>query len=387
MTIEPIEQKIRVSCNYTVYFGSDTFLPENPLLKDLIAGNQGDLPGKLLFIIDEGVSRHHPQLSDAIRAYCGYHAPAMLLCGNPVVSAGGEQIKNDPRAVPGVQKAICGAGLCRHSYVVVIGGGALIDMVGFAAATVHRGVRLIRIPTTTLAQADGALGVKNGINAFGRKNFIGTFAPPWAVINDSSFLASLSDRDWMCGVAEALKVALIKDAAFFNFISEHADALRRRDGTVMETVIHRSAVLHLDHIAAGGDPFESGSSRPLDFGHWSAHKLEQISDYRLRHGEAVAVGIALDSTYSCLSGLLGQTQRQRILQTLIRLGFRLSVPELARPDDILEGINEFREHLGGGLTVMLLGEIGRGMEVHSLERKRMAAAIEHLKNLESGKRA
>ncbi len=383
-TIKPIEQKFRVDYRYTVHFGNDTFIPENPLLKDLVAGNDRDLPKKVLVAVDEGVLRHHPHLSDAVMDYCGRHETVLSLCGVPVVCPGGEQIKNDPHSVSRLRKAMYGADLCRHSYVVAVGGGALIDAAGYAAATVHRGVRLIRMPTTTLAQADAALGVKNGINALGRKNLVGTFAPPWAVINDFSFLATLPDRDWICGAAEALKVALIKDPAFFSFIEGRAEALRRREKGAMETVIHRSAELHLDHIAAGGDPFESGSSRPLDFGHWSAHRLEELSGYRIRHGEAVAVGIAIDATYSYLSGLLGETPWQRILQTLIRLGFTLSVPELVRPGDVLTGLEEFREHLGGRLTILLLREIGQAIEAHALETERAVAAIEYVKTLEGG---
>jgi 3-dehydroquinate synthase len=255
-------------------------------------------------------------------------------------------------------------------------------MVGYAAATTHRGIRLIRIPTTVLAQDDAALGVKNGINVLGRKNFIGTFAPPWAVINDSHFLTSLSDRDWISGVAEALKVALIKDADFFNFIERHADALRNRDMAAMEHVIHCCATLHLHHIATCGDPFEAGNSRPLDFGHWAAHKLEQISAYRLRHGEAVAVGMAIDATYSYLAGLLSETPWRRILETLVRLGFTFHVPELARTDDLLRGLKEFQEHLGGCLTVTLLTDIGKGREVHAMEQELIFRALARLREIE-----
>jgi len=371
----PIGQNIHFTLNYTVYFGSDIFQPENELLRDIIVGSDRDLPKKLFFIIDSGVACCHPRLAEAITAYCRRHAHALALAAAPLVLPGGEQVKNDSRFVDDVHRAIREAGLCRHSYLAVIGGGALIDMAGYAAATAHRGIRLVRIPTTVLAQADAALGVKNGINAHGRKNFIGTFAVPWAVINDAVFLKSLSDRDWISGVAEALKVALIKDAAFFEFIEGHADALRQRDMAVMGKVIHRCASLHLTHITTSGDPFESGSSRPLDFGHWSAHWLEQAGNYGLRHGEAVAIGMAIDAAYSCLVGLLDPTHWRRIVTTLRRLGFRLSAPELSRTGDIVQGLKEFQEHLGGALTIMLLAEIGRGVEVHAMEPELIRKAI------------
>ena len=189
-------------------------------------------------------------------------------------------------------------------------------MVGYAAATAHRGVRLIRVPTTVLAQDDSAVGVKNGINAFGKKNFVGSFAPPHAVLNDFDLLLTLQDRDWRAGISEAMKVALLKDAPFFAWIEHHAGDLTDRSLPAMAQLIHRSAELHLNHIATSGDPFELGSSRPLDFGHWAAHKLEQLSNHALRHGEAVAIGIALDSTYSYLTGSLAHADWRRIIDAV-----------------------------------------------------------------------
>jgi 3-dehydroquinate synthase len=205
--------------------------------------------------------------------------------------------------------------------VLGIGGGAVLDMVGYAAATAHRGIRLIRVPTTVLAQNDSGVGVKNGINAFGKKNFLGTFAPPYAVLNDIDFLTTLDDRDWRSGIAEAVKVALIKDANFFEFITTNAKALARRDMDSMQHLVYRCAQLHLNHIANSGDPFEKGSSRPLDFGHWAAHKLEQLTHYNLRHGEAVAIGIALDTTYSYMAGMLSRSDWQQVLETAENIRF------------------------------------------------------------------
>jgi len=283
-----------------------------------------------------------------------------------------------------VLEAISEFGLCRHSYVVVAGGGAVLDMAGYAASTAHRGVRLIRIPTTVLSQNDSGIGVKNGINAFGKKNFLGVFAPPHAVINDFAFLSTLVDRDWRSGIAEAVKVALIKDASFFEFLEEHAHGLATRESTPMRRLIHRCAELHLHHIASGGDPFEAGSARPLDFGHWSAHKLEQMTRFRLRHGEAVAIGMALDATYSCLSGMLPEADWRRILALLEDVGFELYVPELggplsrSEPESLLHGLTEFREHLGGRLSITLLEGIGRGVEAHEMEDELIRDSIAEL---------
>jgi 3-dehydroquinate synthase len=362
-----IQQDIQVNYRYAVHFTQDVFAADNPLLKDVVAQDAVEAPQKLLAVVDRGVHRHHPELLSKVEAYCRRHHKAISLAGAPLIFQGGECLKNDPLYVTILQQAIHAAGLCRHSYLLAIGGGALIDLAGFAAATAHRGIRLIRVPTTVMAQADASIGVKNGINAFGKKNFIGTFAPPVAVINDADFLPTLSQRDWIGGLAEAVKVALIKDANFFTFLEEHAEALAERDQGLMQRVIYRCAVLHLDHIANGGDPFEFGSSRPLDFGHWAAHKLEHLSGYELGHGQAVALGLALDSTYSYLAGLLPQSQWQRILTTLRTLGFELYDPCLDVEHGLLDGLEEFREHLGGLLNIMLIWDIGQGMEVHEIE--------------------
>jgi 3-dehydroquinate synthase len=384
MTMQPILQTIQVPFCYPVYFTSHLFQPGNPVFKEALSAGGGP-PGRgLLFVADRGVVAHHPALLSRIEAYCREnHLPSI---SPPLVVDGGEGVKNDPASLETVYAAIEAEGLCRHSYVVAIGGGAVLDMVGYAAATAHRGLRLVRVPTTTLSQDDSGIGVKNGINAFGRKNFLGTFHPPFAVLNDSDFLTTLSVRDWRSGIAEAVKVALIKDLSFFEFLEEQASRLVCREMGPMERLIVHSAGLHLRHIAAHGDPFELGSSRPLDFGHWSAHKLEQLTHYRLRHGEAVAVGIALDTTYSYLAGFLSGSDWERVLRLLSVIGFTLYLPELEahlhQRDDLrclLSGLTEFREHLGGELTIMLLKKIGEGIEVNRIDEALFVESIALLK--------
>ena len=121
------------------------------------------------------------------------------------------------------------------------------------------------------------------------------------MINDATLLATLSDRDFICGFVEAVKVSLLKDAEFFAEVCRLAPQIRRREMDVCLPIIRRSAELHLEHITRGGDPFEMLEARPLDFGHWSAHKLEVLSEFALRHGEAVAIGVAIDTVYSSLA--------------------------------------------------------------------------------------
>ena len=386
--IESLNQNIAVRFNYDVHFTRGLWETNNPLLSDVIGKNNNGAKSSIV-VVDSGLLGYHPQLITKINDYAHHFADKIKLATEPIIIPGGEAAKNDPSLVDKIHHIIEQVGLCRHSYVLAMGGGAVIDMAGYAAATAHRGIRLIRIPTTVLAQNDSGVGVKNGINAFGKKNFLGTFAPPVAVINDFDYLTTLGDRDWRAGIAEAVKVALIKDREFFEFICERADDLAARDSEAMERLIYRCCQLHLNHIANYGDPFEMGSSRPLDFGHWAAHKLEHLTNYGLRHGEAVAIGMALDCTYSYLTGLLSKADWQQIIKTLKQLGFTLYVPELVSnvaeiesENSIFRGLVEFREHLGGDLAVMLLQGIGKGIEVNQVNISEYKKAILMLQEID-----
>ena len=379
-----IERTIQVSYRHQVYFTEGVFDPGNPLLQEILTNQRLGRIRKALVVLDESLAAAQPDLSRRIETYFSSFPTALKLAGTPMIIEGGERAKNSYFHVSEIQSAVEKNHIDRHSYIIAVGGGALLDVVGLAAATAHRGVRHIRIPTTTLSQDDSGVGVKNGINAFGKKNFIGTFAPPFAVINDFQLLSSLPPRDKRAGYVEAIKVALIRDREFFEQIEREAPALNQFDPAAMQKLIRRSAELHLNHIATSGDPFEFGSARPLDFGHWSAHKLEQLSDYSLRHGEAVAIGIALDVLYSRNLGLLSSASAERICALLEQLGFDLFANELLHTDSdhgyiILRGLEEFREHLGGELTITLLKEIGAGVEVHEMN---LAQVIEAAFELE-----
>lgn len=382
-----IRCEFQVPFAFEVFFTEHVFDPGNPLLHSLLAPQEHRSREKALVVIEEAIVTSMPQLIDQI-SHClrDPNKSAELVCA-PVVLLGGEHLKNDYAPVTQLHTLIECHGLSRHSYVIAVGGGALLDVAGFAAATAHRGIRHIRLPTTTLSQADGGVGVKNAINAFGKKNFVGTFAPPFAVINDSEFLRFLPDAQKAAGYIEAIKVALIRDAEFFAGIEAAADVLRRFDLGAVRRLVRRSAELHIQHISQSGDPFEFGSARPLDFGHWAAHKLEQLSEFRISHAEAVAIGIALDVIYSKKAGHLEAAAAERILRLLTKLRFSLFAPELLQENSdgeraILAGLAEFRQHLGGELTITLLRDIGRGFEVHEISPVRVSEAIDELQERE-----
>ncbi len=375
-----IRQRFAVTFDYAVAFTRDAFDPANPTLAEAMGTAGADPRPRCLAFVDMGVLAGLPALPEAIAAHFATRDDLPTLVAPPRLLPGGEAVKNDPALIGQMHDAILGHGIDRHSYVLAVGGGAFLDAVGLAASTAHRGVRLVRMPTTVLAQNDSGVGVKSAINLNGAKNQIGTFAPPWAVVNDAAFLDSLPQRDRIAGMAEAVKVALIRDGAFFEWLERSADALTLFEPDAVAHLIRRCAELHMRQIAEGGDPFEQGSARPLDFGHWAAHKLETLSRNHLRHGEAVAIGIALDTRYSVLAGLLPEGEDLRVAVLLEHLGFRLWHPALARVDaagrpQVLAGLEEFREHLGGRLTITLLAGIGRGIEVNAMDAALVESAI------------
>jgi 3-dehydroquinate synthase len=362
-----------VSFTHRLRMTDDVFGADVDVLTELIAASEGRIP-RVQFWIDEHVANANPQLTQRIQSFCRRHADSLELIGNLQLVPGGEAVKNDVHIIERLLKCFNHADLDRRSYVVVIGGGAVLDAVGFAAAIAHRGIRLIRLPTTTLAQADSGIGVKNSINLFQKKNWVGTFAVPWGVINDRALLGTLSDRDFACGFSEAVKVALLKDADFFRHICDSAKAIPQRADACWP-IIADSARWHLKHITQGGDPFEMLEARPLDFGHWSAHKLETITNFELRHGEAVAIGVAIDSVYSSLAHGLPASDADDIINCLSKLGLLVDHPALNDTEELFKGLEEFRQHLGGRLTVTMLKAVGEPIDVHEINHDLMRQAI------------
>jgi 3-dehydroquinate synthase len=380
------DQRFTVSFDYPVHFTRGVFSPQSETLARVI-GRRGDATvHTILVCIDSGLARAWPDLAQTIEAYVHRHASSLAPAGPPVILPGGEAAKEGWGAVHETLAHIGRLRLDRHSCVIGVGGGAMLDMLGLAVSLAHRGLRLVRIPTTTLAQCDASVGVKNGIDDNGTKNFAGTFAPPFGVIVDFDFLRTLAPRDWSGGLAEAFKVAMIRDAPFFDFLCDHASAFAARDAATQEAVIRRCAVLHLDHIGQGGDPFETGSARPLDFGHWSAHQIEFMSHYRIGHGQAVAIGLALDAHIALQTGLVASADFTRLVRGLTDGGLPVWDSCIEARNDhgellLLAGLERFREHLGGALNITLPVGIGAKREVHVLDAIHIETAIQALRTL------
>lgn len=379
-----IDTSFSVGYNYPTIFTTRAFDVANlTLVSTLTRLNEGRRH-RVVFYADAALAT--PQLLTDIEKYCKAHSDVIELVAPVKAVTGGFEIKNNPEFIISTLKELGELHIDRQSFVVVIGGGSVIDAVGLAVALLHRGARLVRMPTTVLGQDDAGVGVKNGIDFNGQKNFMGCFAPPFAVVNDLSFLETLSDEDWFGGFAEAIKVSIIRDGSFFEQIEQAASAICNRDISVAEQIIRRSAELHLRQISKGGDPFEFGSARPLDFGHWAAHRLEVISGHELGHGYAVSVGIALDTIYAEKLGLITSDEATRIIALLRALKLPIYSSWLEVTDEtgkllLLKGAEDFREHLGGVLNITLPTSIGTAIEIHELDTELVAESIATIQKL------
>ena len=374
-----IHQQIAVTWDFPVTFTRGLFAAENPVLADTLDRLREGRQHRAVVFIDSQVAG----IADQVRTYFLAHPQRLALAIDPQIVPGGESVKNDFTLVEGFMRLLLKSHIDRQSFVIIVGGGAVMDAVGLAAALVHRGLRQVRVPTTVLGQNDAGVGVKNGVNFLGGKNAIGTFAPPFAVLNDYDFLLTLPDRDWLCGVSEAFKVAIIRDAKFFDWLCANAAKFPARDFDAMQYLVARCAEIHLEHIRTNGDPFEYGRARPLDFGHWSAHKLELLSTFRISHGEAVASGVLLDSIYASAMGWITPGELARIRTGLAASGFALWFSEYALREAsgeraVFGGLRDFQEHLGGELTVTFPRGLGARHEVHEINLAKMDAAIKEL---------
>jgi 3-dehydroquinate synthase len=377
-----IQHSLPMIFTHQVYFGESVFVNDGEWIKALKLDPQ--YPAKVLVLMDRCVAESWVGYESILEVFFSRHQSELTWVAPVQVVAGGESSKNEFSHVEQIWELVNRYKIDRHSYLWIIGGGAVLDWVGFAASTAHRGIRHVRFPTTTLSQADGGVGVKNGTNYFGKKNWIGTFTMPYAVINDFQFIRHLPLREKRNGLIEALKVALIKDSVFYHWIREHQQLLAQFDESALKYLIEQCAKLHLDHICTSGDPFERGSARPLDFGHWVAHQLEQLSDFEVTHGEAVAIGIAVDMQYSVFAGIGEPRLAGEVIDLIQSLGFKLYHPALDKKTDggeyrILRGLNEFREHLGGQLTITLVPTIGQSVEVHHMQENWILESIQLLR--------
>jgi 3-dehydroquinate synthase len=258
------EQRFSVDFEYPVVFCRGALSPSEQALAWCISRREPERRHPVFAVLDAGLVAARPGLPHEVERYAAAYAQELQLVAAPLTVPGGEAVKNEPALIADMHARLAAARLDKQGTLLIIGGGAVLDAAGYAGSTTHRGVRIVRMPTTVLSQNDAGVGVKTSVNAFGAKNFLGTFAPPFAVINDVELLATLPLRDVRAGLAEAVKVALIRDVSFFEWLEQNAASLREGERSLLEHAVRRCAELHLQHIAGAGDPFERGSARPLD---------------------------------------------------------------------------------------------------------------------------
>ena len=249
----------------------------------------------------------------------------------------------------------------RQTLVIAIGGGVIGDLAGFVAATYNRGLPFVQVPTTLLAQVDSSVGGKVGINHPQGKNLIGAFHQPIGVFLDTSFLATLPERDYCSGLAEVVKYGVILDASFFEFLERNVEKIHQRAEGVLREIVARSCRLKADVVEK--DEFErTGLRAVLNYGHTFAHAYEALSGYgELLHGEAVAIGMISESQLAEHLGRIDPAVTKRQIDLLQSLGLPTALPVTNRPgnDAILAAMRLDKKNASGKLRFVLPTRIGQ----------------------------
>lgn len=244
----------------------------------------------------------------------------------------------------------------RSTFLLALGGGVVGDLAGFVAATYLRGLPLVQVPTTLLAQVDSSIGGKVAVNHKGLKNKIGTFYQPVLVLSDVYALRTLGTNEFAGGVAEAIKTAVVRDEALFRYLEDHLDELMRRDGEVLEEVVSRCAQIKAAVVEQ--DERDLGARHILNYGHTVGHALEAVSGFSLGHGQAVAVGMVLAARVACTMGLLSDQEAARISNVVTRAGLPGMVEGLDG-DAIMKAMYHDKKVVGGKLQFVLPTSIGQ----------------------------
>jgi 3-dehydroquinate synthase len=273
-----------------------------------------------------------------------------------VIHPAGEQSKNIDTVIA-IVEAMEKAYLGRDTLVIALGGGTVGDMAGFAAAIFKRGVPVVQIPTTTLAQADSALGGKTGVDSSISKNAFGAFWHPAAVFIDVATLQTLDDRQYRAGLVESVKHGLIADREYFEFIESHLDAILARDMNTLETVARYNCMIKGRVVEE--DPLEKNKRRVLNYGHTVGHAVEAASDYALLHGEAIAVGIIAAGLIEIELGLSKPDRLDRVRRVLEKLGVPVKLPPNLAEDRVIDVMKHDKKAVDQWPRFVLIDRLGQ----------------------------
>lgn len=292
--------------------------------------------------------------------------------------APGEEHKN-LKTVTELYQRLVDARFERHSPVVALGGGAVTDTVGFAAATYLRGLPLIQCPTTLLAMVDASVGGKVGVDLPEGKNLVGAFYQPKVIVIDTGTLHTLPPRQLRCGLAECVKHAVIRDIDLFNWQERHLEQIFSLEPDIMEQLVHRNVAIKVAVVMA--DEKENGERAHLNLGHTFAHAIEAVTGYtRYFHGEAVSLGMVAAARLSSRVGLCDKQSVDRIVQVLRKIGLPTSAPDLPPTDQLIEAMWLDKKVADGRLHFVLLNQIGGACIQSGVPQEAIVAACDSLRD-------
>ncbi len=316
-----------------------------------LASHVGKLAQSIFIITDSNVERLYGRRVQKLLYDAG--ADPVLL-----VFAAGEESKNS-QVVDTLHTQLLKNGVRRDSLIIALGGGVVGDVAGYVAATVLRGVKFVQVPTTLLSQVDSSVGGKVGVDHPLGKNLIGAFHQPSAVFIDPDLLKTLSPREFRNGLAEVVKIGAALDRTLFQMLERHALQLSKNDPALLTDVIRRSVELKAAVVAE--DEFEVGVRKTLNLGHTFGHALETALNFRIKHGEAVAIGMVAESAMAVQLGLLEGKHFNRLVELLKTLKLPTRVPLIKHKKKFLEALKADKKSSGGGVKFVLLNAIGTSM--------------------------
>ncbi|MFC2009916.1 3-dehydroquinate synthase [Chloroflexota bacterium] len=337
-------QKINVNLaekSYEIVIGGELLADAGQVLAGLGLG------GRVVVVTSPNISDLYGERLSASLAKVGFTASTLLV-------PEGEAYKNLETA-SSLYREITAAGAERRTPILALGGGVIGDLAGFVAATYQRGVPLVQIPTTLLAQVDSSIGGKTAVDLGELKNMVGVFYQPIVVISDVSTLETLPDDEFAGGLAEVIKTAAIRDARLFTRLEKNIERILQRDKPVLEEIIGRTAAIKVAVVAE--DEKDLGIRNILNYGHTIGHAIEAASGFGLKHGAAVAIGMVAAANISQRLGGLAPDDVSRLENLLVRAGLPVMVPELPVAE-VLSAMGHDKKKAQGKQRFVLLKGIG-----------------------------
>jgi 3-dehydroquinate synthetase/mannose-6-phosphate isomerase-like protein (cupin superfamily) len=330
-----------------------------------------------LLVVDENVNR---LFGERIDSYCGQRLHSV---GTVLIDADGQ--RKEWRQVEQICDEAVRRSLPRNGLIVGVGGGTVLDLAGMAASLFRRGVGYLRIPTTLVGLVDVGVGVKQGINFGENKNILGAFYPPVGAVNDLRFLRTLPQREISCGIAEIIKMGMVCDSGLFELLEAHGPRLLSSRFQAPAKVAYEVAIRAEERMMQQLQPnlFDGDMCRLVDFGHTFSPSIETASNYRIHHGEAVAVDMLMSTIIAAERGICDPD----VLARLIRLYRGVALPMTQRvctAEDFLESIRQTRLHRGGDLNLVVPTNIGSARFIQNVEAAELERVIARSEELTDG---